>query len=122
MADLNEAVYSALSGDGALGALVGARIWNTQRSEADTLPSLVFQRVSTFPVNSSDGVDGLAGVRYQLDAYASTLASASSVIYAARDAILGTLTGVVLSRQDLSEDESRAFRIIMDVSVWGTDE
>lgn len=122
MADLNEAVYSALSGDGTLTGLVGTRIWNTQRPEADTLPALVFQRVSTIPVNSASGVDGLAGARYQLDAYATTLAAASSVIYAARDAILGTTTGLVLSRQDIWEEETRAFRIIMDVSVWGTDE
>ena len=122
MADLNEAVYTALSGDGTLTGLVGSRIWNTMRAEEDALPALVFQRISTVPVNSASGVDGLAGVRYQLDAYAVTLAAASSIIYAARDAILGTLSGVVLARQDLYEDQSRAFRIIMDVSVWGTDE
>ena len=121
MADLNATIYAALTGDSALEALVGERVWNSHRSQGEGVPALVFQRISTFTVPHAQGTDGLAGVRYQLDAYASTLATASDVILAARAVILG-IGGIMLNRRDLYESEVRLFRAVMDVSVWGTDE
>ena len=122
MADLNTAVYNALNLDATLEALVGERIWNINRSQEEGVPALVFTRISTQNVNSASGTDGLAGVRYQLDAYANTLAQASSVIMAATAAISGSLSSISIGRRDLYEDDVRLYRVIVDVSVWGTDD
>lgn len=122
MADLNAAVYTALDNDAALAALVGERIWNINRSQEEGTPALVFTRVSTENVNAADGTDGLAGVRYQLDAYASTLEVASQVVMAATAALASEINSLSIGRRDIYEQDVRLYRCSIDVSVWGTDD
>lgn len=121
MADMNEAVYSALNADATLQTLVGERIWNTNRSQEEGVPALVFTRISTQYTTSAGGTDGLAGVRYQLDSYAATMAAASQVIMAAVAALSGLAT-ISVGRTDFYERDVRLFRSTLDVSVWGTDD
>lgn len=122
MPDLNEAVYSALQASPELVALVDDRIWNLRRPQNEPVPALVFNRISTQNVNSSQGTAALAAGRYQLDAYAQTLAVASNVMFAARKAVLDAFTGIALGRSDYFLNDIDIYRVSIDVSVWGNDE
>lgn len=122
MSDLNEAVYTTLAGDAALEALVGDKIWNTRRSQGEANPALVFSRVSTQYTDSSTSHDGLAGVRYQLDAYASTLAQSSAIIGAASSALIAAYNGVPIGRRDAYIDNVDLYQVSLDISIWGSDE
>ena len=75
---IESTVYSTLSGASAVSSLVGSRIYPLVRPQGDALPAIVYQRISTVPVNSLDGDSGLDEVRIQIACVAPTYAQAKS--------------------------------------------
>lgn len=120
--DANEQVYSVLSQDAALDALVNGRIWNINRSEAEGTPALVFRRVSTEYVGDAQSEDNLAGIRYQLDGYAQELSDAALITRTAINALRAAYQATKLSRRDLYNDRTQLYRVVEDCSVWLIDD
>lgn len=89
MSTLNEAVYSALSGDSALGALIGARAYPDVAPFSVAKPYVVWEEISNVPVADLDGSGGsrLAFFRVQISAYGADPDVASSVMKAVRAAM-----------------------------------
>lgn len=93
------ALYSRASGHAGLSALVGTRIYPLHRPEKSTLPAVTFRRISTVRESAMGSDTNVVQVRYQLDAYASTVLEAKSVqdqIRAAFQRYRGTSAGVVV--------------------------
>lgn len=122
MADLNAQVAASLHADSALVALVGDQIWNLRRPEINDKPALVYRRMSTIPVNSSQGANALAGASFQFDAYATTLESAAAIAQAARSAMVRDFQSPSEGRNDLYLPIECAYRVSIDMSIWGLDE
>jgi len=67
--------------------LVGTRIRAMRPRQLDQLPVLVYQRISTTPINTLTGRVGAAFARIQLTAIAESYGEAKAVIDAVRDAL-----------------------------------
>lgn len=114
-------LYTALSGDAGLSALVGTRIYPVRVPQSPAYPLVSYMRVSNSHVNSLSGSSGLDNSRYQFDVYSDTYASANSVADAiiAAMATATTYKSILLSRIDLDHDlDVDKYRITIDFSVW----
>ena len=84
-----QGLLTELRGDAGVSALVGTRVWQEFAPQNAALPYITFQRTSTATTLTLDGVDTLRNIRYQLDIYAATIASANAV----KSAVGGLLDG-----------------------------
>lgn len=98
MTDLNEAVYEYLSSIAALTSLVSTRIRPDVLDDGETLPAVVFWRVSGTHNDTIDGTfSGLAEARVTIEAYAADRKTATRVAEQVRLAMIdmrGTRSGV----------------------------
>lgn len=122
MPDLNAQVADVLNNDPVLTALVGTQIWNIRRREIDDKPSLVYRRVSTTVVDSSQGANSLAGANYQLDGYARSLDESSRIALAAYDSLKGAFSAVYTTRRDNYLPVECAYMVSIDTTVWGVED
>lgn len=110
-------LYSLLSGNAGVAALVGTRIYPQVRPQADPLPALVYTVVDDIPAGSLAGwTSGLSNARVQIDAYAKGYIAAETLADAVRTA-LATST-LPMSRRDGYEDETQLYRVSQDFSMW----
>jgi hypothetical protein len=87
---IGEALYSKLTGDGDVSALVGTRIYpNVIPQDAD-LPALAFQQISRPGDMAHDGPYGVVFPRFQITAQANTYDEVADLINKVRIAIDGT--------------------------------
>lgn len=132
MAELEQAVYSRLTGHAGLAALVGSRVYPLVLPQRPTLPAVTYQRVEALR-QSAMGVDtGLASARVQVDSWATTYAGSKGVAAQVRAALQrwrGTEAGVTVEDaflerdQDLFEDEGssaegKLYRVSQDYLIW----
>lgn len=66
MAEIETAVYSALTGNATVAGLVGSRVYPLVAPQDVALPLLVYQRISQSPVVSHSGHSNLARTRIQV--------------------------------------------------------
>ena len=113
-------VLGVLSADTGVQAIVGSRIYAMLRPQADPLPALVYQRVSTVPVVSLQGDSSLDQVRLQVSCYASTLLQAKQLAAATRRAINGAsgLKSITVMEIDDQDPETKHFRVVVDFNIW----
>ncbi len=88
---IEAALYSKLTGDAGVAALVGNRVYPMHMPQAGTLPALVYERISTVRNYAHNGQQSPTTVRMQVDSIATTLATARSCA----DAVLAALSGYV---------------------------
>jgi hypothetical protein len=115
---IEQSLYSALTNDSTVSALVSTRIYPVIAPQSAALPMIVYQRVSTVPVTSIDGDSGLDSVRMQVSCWAKTYAETKSLAAAVRSAVMANLIGVTDSELDDYDAETRSFRVIIDFVVW----
>lgn len=117
---IEQNIVTALLGDSTITGLVDDRIYPLFRPEADPLPALVYQRVSTVPTNSINGFSGLDAVRIQFSCYAKTLLEAKELAEALRAAMNAdaALKSICIMEIDEQDPETRNFRTIVDFNVW----
>ncbi|NNF65985.1 MAG: DUF3168 domain-containing protein [Gammaproteobacteria bacterium] len=89
-------IYTHLSTDGNIIALVGTRIYPEWMPQESDMPAIVFSLTSAPREPNFDGPSAYVDRRYQLDCYASTYSAAKSLADAVRvslDGVTGTLGG-----------------------------
>ena len=123
---LEEALYTYLTSQTALTALVATRIYPEVIPQNSALPAIAYQRVSTLPITSRDGGGELRQVRLQFD----VLAPEVKTVWQVTTVLEGVLIGfkqaaaprvdVVFldNRSDLYESETRNYRVSVDALVW----
>lgn len=85
-----EDLYTALSGDAGIIALVGTRVHIDKRDEDEVLPSIVFQRTGTRPVTTIHGTVVANTIALGVACVAETRASAEAVANAVEAAVVPT--------------------------------
>ena len=86
---IEAALYTLLSGDSGVSALVSTRIFPHQAPQGGALPFLVYQRISTPRDYSQSGPSLLVWPRFQITAVAATFDGARALAHALRAALSG---------------------------------
>lgn len=119
MAQLEPKIFTALTGDTGVSAIVGSRVYPVVIPQKAALPCVTYLRVSGPQEMSLSGHSGLESVRVQVDAWAESYETAKSLASAIQSALLGASTFAVTSAsdRDLFEDETGVFRVSTDFHV-----
>lgn len=123
---IEAAVFSALTGNVPLAALVGTRVFPDQLPQETQVPALVVTVISDVPESSLDGASSAAvsNALVQVDVYAKTREETRAVATAVKDAMdlkTGSTGGFDCwpsSAGNLFDDETQHYRIRMDFNVW----
>lgn len=82
-------LISFLKSDSGISSLVGGRVYPIQIPQGESLPAVVFQRISTYHVQSMQGCSGLADAFFQITSWASTPLAAKQLSEKCRLALQG---------------------------------
>lgn len=120
MSALEPKIYTALSGDSAVSAVVSTRIYPMVLPQDVTLPAITYSRISGGQVNSMGGFSNLENPRVQVDVWAATYTAAKTLAALVHTAMGGatTYSAILISDMDLFEDDTKIYRVSMDFSVW----
>ena len=107
---LDEAIFTALSAHAGITAIAGDRSYPVEAPQSAVAPYVVWQRVSTVPINSHDGPAALDQTSVQFACYAETFTAAHDLRNAVRaaleDVTLGnSARGIVTNIRDTKESE-----------------
>jgi hypothetical protein len=88
--------------------------------QGDVLPAITYQRISSSEQHVLEGRSTIENARIQLDVMATTYAATKSLAALVVTAMEGasTFSGLMISDQDLYEDDAECYRVSMDFSVW----
>lgn len=103
-----KAIYSILTGDSAVIALVGSRVYPQIAAQGAAFPFVVYLVNDLTPSDTKSGVSTLDEVRYEVLAIAETYAEAADLnekIRTALDRYTGTVSGVVIDSIQFTELE-----------------
>ncbi len=126
MARLEAAIYSVLSADLGLTALVSTRIYPLLLPQNAILPALTYARVSTERESAFVSDPGLSTARIQVDVWADTVASVQNVAEEVRGALhryRGTIATVVIEESHIEneimmyEPETEIYHIVQDYMI-----
>lgn len=111
--DIEEHIFARLSGDAALAALVGAKVYPVICPPGTAAPYVIFQKVGTDPATVHDGAGELAHDLYQFSCVGATYAQARAV----RAALKAALDGVALASGDIPilSDERHDYESAVDL-------
>lgn len=130
MAELEEAVYSRLSGNVAVAALVSTRIYPNKIPQEATLPAIAYQRISARRVKAHAAPTGLARVRVQVTCVARSYSEVKGLAAAVRTAmqgVMGTVGGVGVQGSWLETDADEygdaetLHSVRQDFMIWHTE-
>ena len=96
---IDTAISIRMTGYAGLSALVSTRIYRPPIPQNPTYPLVTFQEVSDLPIKVMGGNAGIRHARYQVDCWATTIASAKAIavqVAAALDNYAGTSDGIVI--------------------------
>lgn len=129
---LGESLYGYLTGYGALGALVGTRIYPMRLPQKPTLPGIVYHQISRRPEHVRTGiVKPIVAVRMQFDVVAERYSQVESVAAALKTALYSYVSSdpVVYStmvegerEQPLTEPTLQQFGRSIDATIWYAEE
>lgn len=124
---MEQALYTVLSSDGAIGALVGgtganARVYPILLPQGADIPAVTYFRVSTDRISTASlaGHNARVNARAQIDCWADTYAKSKSLAAAVKAAVLSssTFTALSLSEFDTYEPDTEVYRVSADFSIW----
>ena len=125
---LETGLYTALTGDAGVSALVGTRIYPEIMPQGVTYPAISYQRISTTRTNMLSGVDDFTQVRVQVDCWDDSYSGVKALSAAVKSAIDGvTALGTEAvhhcfmdSERDLSQfdGDREDRRVSMDFMVY----
>ena len=125
---IEQGLYTYLSADAGITALVGSRIYALMLPQGVTYPAITYQRVSGPREYAMGGPAGVANPRFQIDIYSDTgYLAAKQVAGAVRSALSGysgamggeTAQTVILSdERDIFEDDTGLWRVSTDYTIW----
>ncbi len=133
MASIEDAIYSLLSSDGTLSALVDTRIDPLLVPQSDVMPAVTYKQLPSRRDDTLGGPTGLVQSQWEFSCWGSTYASARAVADALRQAISGfdgTVLGVVIQAIMAPSDEhdvsanpagknvARRYGKALDIEIW----
>ncbi len=107
-------IYSTLTNDATLAALVGSRVYPSKLPQAVTFPAVMFTRVGGPRDVHLSGASGSGRPRYRFDCWADTHDGAEAVFNALRDAMDGLGAVAAMDATDLYDSDEDAHRITID--------
>jgi len=116
-------IYSLLSADSQLSALVGTRIYPYRRLQEEDLPAVTYNQVTTNPTDTKDGPSVLDTERHTINVWSKTYDNAQNIASRVRtilDRWGGIKEGVVvdsitfLDKSEMFEDWSEVHHIAID--------
>lgn len=113
-------ILATLLADAVVSGLVANRIYALVSPPGAPVPLITYQRISAIPINSLRGASGVVQARIQVDCWAATYEQAKDLAQAVRAALDANaeLGAVCLNSQDMQDEATREFRVIIDFSVW----
>lgn len=108
MATIEDAIYSLLSSDGPLSALVDTRIDPILVPQSDAMPAVTFKQLPSSRDDTLGGPTGLVRSQWEFTCWGAAYADARAVADALRQAISGydgTVLGVVIQAVMAPSDE-----------------
>lgn len=120
MATLESLLFSSLTTDPAVSAIVASRVYPQIAPQRAAMPLVTYSRVSGVRSMSVDGVGKLLQARYQIDCFANDYTTARALASAAMDALRAAAAFKVadITDRDQFEDEIDIHRIIIDATLW----
>jgi uncharacterized protein DUF3168 len=129
MADIEAGLFTLLSTNAGISALVATRIYPLRIPEGATLPAVAYHKVTGPRTHSKDGDMSLSHPRFQVTCWAKDYSDAKAV----RDAVIaaldgftdgGTMGGVVVDQVivendlDLLDNQTLEFGASIDAIIW----
>ena len=123
---VEDGLFSYLSTDSGITALVSTRVYPLRMPQNATLPAVTFTRISGPRSHALSGPTGCGMARIQIDAWATTYASAKAVIDTVRSALDGysgtagseTIKSSLLQTEtDFYEPETNVYRVSQDYFI-----
>ena len=123
MSDVETLVYTTLTGDAGVAALVGTRVYPAIIPQDAALPALAYQRISSQAIQWQDGSAAPIRPRIQVTAVADDYSEAKGLAAAVRSALNGVSSGQILSSfmdtdADGFTDTSDLYTVRMDFLIW----
>ena len=116
---LETKLYSLLSANAGVLALVNTRIYPLVAPQEATMPFVVYTRVSSFRLYSLAGYSNLEYPRMQVDCYGTTYSEAKLLSEAVITAIRSATTfGAEQDDPQEMFEEDETFRVSIDFSIW----
>lgn len=122
---VEELLYSHLTGDSGVQALVGSRVYPVELPQECTLPAVRYQMISRNELHVHVPCSLLAVRRYQVDGFALSYSSAKALEAALKTALYGfnkqayacILSTFIESMRDENDPEVGEFSTSMDVLI-----
>ena len=117
---LGEVIYSILSNDATLAAIVGAKIFPVQAPQRTAIPFITYRENNTIPTDQKDGAAPKDQIQLQVDSYATTYTQAHTISARIRtllDAYTGTAQGVTIRQMWFSDQDDGDY--IEDMGFYG---
>lgn len=117
-------------GDPAVAAIVGNRVYPMALPQGAALPAATYQRISHDSNTAHDGPMTKRRQRYQITAMATDFNECQRLVFAIEEALVGRWmdTGdegevacTAITRNDLRDEETGAYRVPADFYIWATD-
>ena len=130
MAELEEAVYSRLTGNVAVAAMVSTRVYPNKIPQEAALPAVAYQRISARRVKAHAAPTGLARVRVQVTCVSRSYSEVKALAAAVRTAmqgVMGSVGGVTLQGSWLETDADEygdaetLHSVRQDYMIWHTE-
>ena len=124
---IEAAVFSVISGDAGVAALVGTRIEPIRLPQGATLPAVTYQRISEVRQGTFAPAQKMPGVLFQVDCWGATYSDSKGVAVAVRKALdefkgpsAGeTITASLLENEiDQYEPDVKIYRTMLEFRVW----
>ena len=129
---VDDAIYSRLSGNSAVRAIVDDRIYPDRTPQDTALPKIVFTTISQGRAPNTSGASGVTNPRIQIDCWADSNAGAFALADAVRlalDGYRGTVASVVIRSCFLDSErkaiveprdggEQRIYGRSLDFNIW----
>ena len=120
MAVLETLVYSTLTGNSSVAAIVSTRVYPLILPQGCDLPAITYERISTEYISTLSGFAGMERVRMQIDVLAESYSAAKSLsasVITAMDRSL-LFKCLVDSCQDTVADVDGIYMSSIDFLVW----
>ena len=106
---IGDVVYSLLSNDATVSALVSTRIYPSLAIENVVYPYIVYENTGNTPTDDKDGVSSLDTLAYDIEIYTETLADSNTLGVAVRnvlDRYAGTVNTKVIQSVKYNNENS----------------
>ena len=121
MPSVEERLYTRLTTDPTLTALVGNRVTPVLLPQDVTYPAITFNRVSTERIQTLSGSTGLARASFQVSAFSPDHTEMLTVASGIREALDGNEGTLIENQIELYDQTARVHYANLDFAIWHTE-